>query len=172
MEGSISVESTPGDGSCFRVTLPFASIQRAEPVQETLPHMKPYWDGPKLRILFVEDDPVNAKLGMSLFKKLGHGIVLVGNGKECLAALTQEKFDLVLMDIQMPVMNGEETVREIRRMELGTAHHQQVIALTAYALRGEKERFLAEGFDGYVSKPLEINELISEMIKVVNLAGG
>jgi PAS domain S-box-containing protein len=170
MGGSISVESTPGVGSCFRVTLPFAVIRKAKPVQETRPYTKPCWDGPKLRILLVEDDPVNAKLGMSLFKKIGHEIVTVGNGKECLAALEQEQFDLVLMDIQMPVMNGEETVREIRRMEVGTTHHQQVIALTAYALRGEKERFLSEGFDGYVSKPLEIKELISEMKKVVDMA--
>ena len=69
----------------------------------------------------------------------------------------------------MPVMNGEEAIIEIRRKEQGTPHHQPVIALTAYALRGDKERFLAEGFDGYISKPLELFEVIDEIKRVVVL---
>ena len=75
------------------------------------------------------------------------------------------------MDVQMPRMSGEEALLEIRRKEKSTGGHQKVIALTAYALRGEKERFLAEGFDGYISKPLDIKELISELSRVVGLAG-
>jgi PAS domain S-box-containing protein len=167
MGGSISVESTPGKGSCFRFTLPFAFITRADAVQEALSYAVPRWVGPQLRVLFVEDDPVNVQLGLSLFKKLGHEVVSAGNGRECLAALEHGRFDLVLMDIQMPDMNGEEALYEIRRKELGTTLHQPVIALTAYALRGEKERFLAQGFDGYVSKPLDLSELISEMKRIV-----
>jgi CheY-like chemotaxis protein len=73
------------------------------------------------------------------------------------------------MDINMPVMNGEEAIIEIRRKEQGTPRHQPVIALTAYALRGDKERFLAEGFDGYISKPLELLEVIDEIKRVVVL---
>jgi CheY-like chemotaxis protein len=75
------------------------------------------------------------------------------------------------MDIQMPVMNGEETMQEIRRREQGTFIHLPVIALTAYSLRGEKVRFLEDGFDGYLSKPLAINDLVSEMNRVICNAG-
>jgi len=170
MGGSISVESTPEMGSCFRVTLPFTFNQKESTEQESPPYSPPRWDGPKLRILFVEDDPINVKLGSSLLMKLGHEVKSVGNGQECLESLKQEKYDLVLMDIQMPVMNGEEAIREIRTQELITNVHLPVISLTAYALRGEKDRFLAEGFDGYVSKPLEVDELMSEMKRALGLA--
>jgi len=95
----------------------------------------------------------------------------VNNGNECLSALANGRFDLVLMDIQMPVMNGEEALRELRRKEQDSVRHQQVIALTAYALKGERERFIEVGFDGYVSKPLDIYELITEMKRVSGTAG-
>jgi CheY-like chemotaxis protein len=83
--------------------------------------------------------------------------------------MDQGTFDIVLMDIQMPVMNGEEALREIRRREQDTSTHQPVIALTAYSMRGDAERFLEEGFDGYVSKPLTTKMLISEMKRVVGM---
>ena len=95
--------------------------------------------------------------------------MFVENGKDCLATLEQQSFDLVLMDIQMPVMSGNEALKMIRARELGTTNHLPVIALTAYSLRGDEERFLSEGFDGYVSKPLEIAALIDEMKRVLNL---
>jgi CheY-like chemotaxis protein len=79
-------------------------------------------------------------------------------------------FDLVLMDIQIPIMNGEEALKEIRLQEQGTSRHQPVIALTSYSMRGDKERFLQEGFDGYVSKPFDIMELICEMMRVIGIA--
>lgn len=122
-----------------------------------------------MRILLVEDHSINVKVGVALLGVQGHEVVVAGNGMECLSALEREKFDLVLMDINMPVMNGEEAIIEIRRKEQNTPHHQPVIALTAYALRGDKERFLAEGFDGYISKPLELFEVIDEIKRVVVL---
>jgi CheY-like chemotaxis protein len=166
MEGSISVESTPGIGSCFKVILPFLIAGEAGKPQEPVKSSTDAWDGPPLRILFAEDNTINITFGTALLKKLGHDVVSVVNGKECLNTLEHDAFDLVLLDIQMPVMNGEDALREIRRKELGTALHLPVIALTAYSLRGEKERFLQEGFDGYVSKPLDICELINEMKRV------
>ena len=169
MEGYLSVESTLGVGSCFRVTLPLACVQQAERAAVTPEKTQFSWDGPALRILFAEDNEINIIFGTSLLKKLGHEVVVARNGSDCLAALEDGTFDLVLMDIQMPVMNGDEALREIRRKELGFALHQPVIAQTAYALRGEKKRFLEEGFDGYVSKPLDIKELFSEMIRVVDV---
>ena len=98
----------------------------------------------------------------------GHEIMTAENGEECLEALDRVQFDLILLDIQMPVMNGREALRAIRTKEEGTSSHQRVIALTAHALHGEKEKFLAEGFDGYLSKPMEQAELINEMKRVMN----
>lgn len=166
--GTISVESTPGAGSCFTVTLPFA-IGSETAISLMVPD-KPMisWEGPPLRILFVEDDPINITFGTSLLRKLGHEFIAVENGRECLAALEQQgRFDLVLMDINMPFINGEEALCEIRKRELDSSLHQSVIALTAYSMRENKEQFLQAGFDGYVSKPLTASELIVEMKRVL-----
>jgi CheY-like chemotaxis protein len=170
MGGSLSVESVQGIGSSFSVTLPFKTSKNSTAVSTSDNNIEGIWEGPPLKVLFVEDNPVNMMFGLSLLKKLGHVVVSKENGRECLSALAVDTFDLVLMDIQMPLMNGEEALREIRRMEQETGFHQPVIALTAYALRGEKERFLAAGFDGFVSKPLVINELVHEMELAMGLA--
>ena len=167
MGGNIAVESTQGAGSCFTVTLPFNFTHRAEPVLQTHITTVSNCNGQSLRILFVEDNTISIDFGRSLLKKLGHEVTAVENGKECIVALEQGKFDLVLMDINMPVMNGEDALREIRRKEQGTTSHLPVIALTAYSMRGDRERFIEEGFDGYVSKPLTVNELVDEMGRVM-----
>jgi signal transduction histidine kinase len=167
MDGSIAVTSTPGIGSCFTVSLPFAVIRLADTTVEVHKEIPFHWDGPAVRVLLVEDNPVNVTYEAALLRKLGHDVQVAENGRECLTALEQGSFDLVLMDIQMPVMNGETALHEIRTQEAGTARHLPVIALTAYALRGEKERFREEGFDGYVSKPMVIEELLSEMRRVL-----
>ena len=167
MNGNISVESTPGAGSCFELTLPFQIVHRDAADERPSPQAIATWNAPPLRILLVEDNLINITFEISLLSRvLGHEVLTAENGKECLEKLAQGAFDFILMDIQMPVMNGIDALREIRRIEQGTAVHQPVIALTAYALRNEKERFLQQGFDGYVSKPLDINELISEMKRV------
>ena len=119
--------------------------------------------------LLVDDNRVNLKFGTVLLGKHGHRVVTAENGMESLEALGQEEFDLVLMDIQMPVMNGEEALRAIRAKEECTSFHQKIIAVTAHALRNEKELFLGEGFDGYLSKPMGQAELINEMKRVMNL---
>ena len=171
MGGDISVESSQGIGSRFILTIPFVIpiVQQTTDIME-YPTM-PAWEGPSLRILLVEDNPVNLLFGTVLLgKKHGHEVITAENGRESLEALNKGEFDLVLMDIDMPVMNGEEALREIRAKEEGTSSHQKVIALTAYALRDEKKRFLSEGFDGYLSKPLEQKELVAEMKRVMNLA--
>lgn len=167
MEGCISVESTPGVGSCFSVTLPFLVPRRDVMENATNDETTVNWDGAPMRILFVEDKPINIIFGTTLLRKLGHDVELAENGLECLVALKNGQFDLVLMDIQMPVMNGVDALQEIRSYEQGTAFHQPVIALTAYSRRWEKERLLQEGFDGYLSKPFKASELISEMKRVM-----
>ena len=167
MGGNIFVESTLDVGSCFTVVIPFTVTAKEDLTCEPVDKMTVRWDGPPLRILIAEDNPINTMFGVSLLKKLGHEVVAVENGRECLSELEKSPFDLVLMDIQMPVMNGDEALYEIRRREQGGSLHLPVIALTAYALRGEKERFLDEGFDGYVSKPLVIEELVEQMTLVM-----
>jgi CheY-like chemotaxis protein len=166
MGGGISVKSTKGVGSSFTLSLPFACSGVDEAMFET-PDVIPSWEGTPLRILFAEDNPINSVFGVSLLEKLGHEVVAVENGRDCLAVLEQGPFDLVLMDVQMPFMTGEEALFEIRKKEQRSGCHQAVIALTAYALREEKERFLQEGFDGYISKPLAINELAREIKRVL-----
>lgn len=167
MGGSISVTSCQGGGSCFYLTLPFSYTRDDDSDVPSDLSSARSWDGPSLRVLFAEDDEINIKFGTSLLRKLGFHVTAVVNGRECLAALQESSFDLVLMDIKMPLMGGEDAVREIRSNELVTGSHQPVIALTAYSLRGDKERFLALGFDGYLSKPIETKELISEIKRVV-----
>ncbi|MEI6209205.1 MAG: ATP-binding protein [Desulfuromonadales bacterium] len=165
--GGITVESSPDNGSCFTVTLPFTVGRDAATFEVITSKTTVVWDGPPLRILFVEDDKVSITFGSALLKKLGFDCTVAENGRECLTALESDSFDLVLMDIRMPVMNGEETLREIRTHEQGTTTHQPVIALTAHSMRGEKESFLAQGFDGYLSKPLITRELVGEIKRVV-----
>ena len=167
MGGNISVESTLGEGSCFTVNLPFPIGKGTSTDHENKIIISARWDGPSLRILLVEDDEINNTFGTSLLERLGLDVTSVMNGRECLATLERKTFDLVLMDISMPIMNGEEALKSIRLKEQETHLHQPVIALTAYSLRGDKERFLKEGFDGYISKPLEAKELVCEMKRVV-----
>jgi len=121
--------------------------------------------------LYVEDDPINIVFGKSLFSKIGHDITVAENGIECLEKMKRNKYDLVLMDIQMPIMSGIEAISEIRKMENNSGFHQPVIALTAFSMRGDKEHYLEDGFDGYVSKPLSIKELISEISRVMDKYG-
>lgn len=133
MGGSISIESTLGVGSCFTVNLPLLIGKGASISQESSIIAVVHWDGPPLRILLAEDDEINVKFGTSLLKKLGLDVIAVMNGRECLATLEQGIFDLVLMDIHMPVMNGEEALKEIRSKEQESSLHLPVIAQTAYS---------------------------------------
>jgi two-component system, sensor histidine kinase and response regulator len=112
-----------------------------------------------LHILLAEDNHVNQKLAMRLLEKRGHQVVLAGNGKEALAALAQRSFDLVLMDVQMPDMDGIEATIAIREQEKLTGLHQQVIAMTAMVMKGDREQCMAAGMDGYISKPIDAKEL-------------
>ena len=107
-----------------------------------------------LRVLLAEDNAVNRKVVTRLLEKRGHQVLVTTNGKEAVAALEKETFDLVLMDVQMPEMDGFEATRRIRLSEEGTAFHQRIIALTAHAMSGDRARCLEAGMDGYLTKPL------------------
>ncbi len=112
-----------------------------------------------MRVLLVEDNIVNQRLAVRLLEKRGHHATLTGNGVEALEALDKAEFDAVLMDIQMPRMGGLETTAEIRRRENGTPRHLPIIAMTAHAMKGDRETCLAAGMDAYLSKPILAEEL-------------
>jgi PAS domain S-box-containing protein len=117
-----------------------------------------------LRILLAEDNAVNQMLAVRLLEKRGHSVTVAGNGKEALAALERQSFDLVLMDVQMPEMDGFEATAAIREKEKTSGNHLPVIAMTAHAMVGDKERCLAAGMDDYISKPIRPEEL-SELLE-------
>jgi two-component system, sensor histidine kinase and response regulator len=114
-----------------------------------------------LNVLLAEDNLVNQKLAARLLEKQGHKVTLASNGKEALALLDEQVFDLVLMDVQMPELDGFETTAAIREREQLTGKHQVVVAMTAHAMKGDRERCLDAGMDGYVSKPIHARELLA-----------
>ncbi len=120
-------------------------------------------DCPRLRILLAEDNLVNQRVAVRLLENQGHTVVLARDGKEALAALKLQQIDLVLMDVQMPVMDGFEATALIRGQEQGTGRHLPVIALTAHAMKGDRERCLAAGMDGYLAKPIHAEDLRREI---------
>jgi PAS domain S-box-containing protein len=113
------------------------------------------------RILLAEDNPVNQRLALKLLEKHGHTVTVANNGREALDTLERETFDLVLMDLQMPVLSGLEAAALIREKEKTTGEHLRIIALTANAMSGDREKCLAAGMDGYLSKPIRVNELMA-----------
>jgi two-component system sensor histidine kinase/response regulator len=122
---------------------------------------------PNLRILVVEDNLVNRLLAIRLLEKHGHTTGFACNGREALAALAQQRFDLVLMDVQMPEMDGLEATRAIRAQEQHSGGHLPVIAMTAHAMHGDRELCLAAGMDAYVSKPIAVHELLGAIDQVL-----
>jgi CheY-like chemotaxis protein len=116
-----------------------------------------------LRILLAEDNHVNQILAVRLLEKRGHHVVVAGDGREALEKLKTADFDLVLMDVQMPVMGGFEATAAVREMEKGTGKHIPIVALTAHAVKGDRERCLAAGMDGYVGKPIHPEELFEQI---------
>ncbi len=119
-----------------------------------------------LRILLAEDNDINQIMIVSLLKKWGHQMVVANNGLEALEALQRQSFDVVLMDVQMPEMDGLKATAVIREREKTSGHHLPIIAITAHALKGDRERCLAAGMDGYVSKPINTAELLAALESV------
>jgi CheY-like chemotaxis protein len=125
-----------------------------------------------LRVLLVEDNLVNQKLGRRLLEKQGHTVVVAGNGREGLEELEKQPFDLVLMDVQMPELDGLEATRLLRSREQGTGRHVIVLAMTACAMTGDREKCLQAGMDGYLSKPIQPQELSGAIEQVVQVLNG
>jgi CheY-like chemotaxis protein/HPt (histidine-containing phosphotransfer) domain-containing protein len=123
-----------------------------------------------LRILVAEDNVVNQRLAVRLIEKQGHTAVVASNGRQAIAAVEEDRFDAVLMDVQMPEVNGLEATAAIREMEASNGRRTPIIALTAHAIKGDRERCLAAGMDDYVSKPIRAGELFRVLQRVVGRA--
>ena len=121
------------------------------------------------RILIAEDNLVNQRVAIYMLEKQGHQVTGVMNGEEALAALEKENFELILMDVQMPKMDGFQTTRLIRAREMQTGLHLPIIAMTAHAMKEDREKCLAVGMDDYIAKPLNVKHLSETVSRVMSL---
>jgi CheY-like chemotaxis protein len=127
----------------------------------------------ELRVLLAEDTPINQNVAKAMLATFGHTVAIANNGVEALSALDEEEFDVILMDVQMPEMDGVEATRIIRERERETGEHIPIIAMTAHAMKGDRERFEAAGMDGFVPKPVTPKEMFDamEMVAAGDYAG-
>jgi CheY-like chemotaxis protein len=125
----------------------------------------------RLRVLLAEDSLVNQKLAVGLLEKQGYMVKVANDGKEAIAALESQEFDVVLMDVEMPMMDGFEATAVIRVKEKQTGRHIPIIAMTAHALKGDRERCLDSGMDDYVAKPIRSQELYEKLAAILDTSG-
>ena len=167
MGGEISVRSVPGVGSVFTFTLPFNPSSSTRSTtdsngQESLENSA-VSESAVLNILLAEDNKVNQKLAVHLLKAAGHSVKTASDGLEAIELYEKENIDLILMDIQMPKLDGTEATKQIRAAEQNTDHHVPIIALTAHAMKGDREKYIECGMDGYVTKPIDRAKLMKEI---------
>lgn len=139
-----------------------ATIPETAPASEGLPIPRHIW-----RVLVVEDVPSQQKLLVTFFKKAGHAVAAADCGSAAIELVRQRPFDVVLMDVQMPGMNGLDAMRAIREAEEGSDRHVAIVAVTAHALAGDAEQCLAAGADAYLRKPIRLSELMELLNQLV-----
>ncbi len=167
MDGVIWAESRQNRGSTFFLDLPLdvdaAMATSAAATRPTPGVPLAGWPGPPVRVLLVDDQSGNLLFARRVLEAAGHAVVEARDGRQAVAAWAAGGIQLILMDIQMPRMNGIEATRSIRDQERASGGHIPIIALTAYALPEERQAILSQGIDGYVAKPVEVGELHAEM---------
>lgn len=168
MGGHIWVESEPGIGSRFHFTVRLAMSRASATHDEASPSINTHATRARgLRILLADDNPVNQTLARRMLEKAGHSVVVVGDGQEAVNAFAKEQFDTVLMDIQMPEMDGLAATAAIRDNQKGRGISVPIAAMTAHAMTGDRERCLAAGMDGYLAKPFKpeaLHRLLDELV--------
>ncbi|WP_242852177.1 ATP-binding protein [Clostridium carboxidivorans] len=167
MNGKIEVKSRKDVGTLFSFNLFLQKCGKSTIINIDDRKDKVKRINKKLNILIVEDDKASQIVMYNLFKKYGHICDIANNGQEALNVLKTKQYDLILMDIQMPIMDGVQATKFIRKSEEGNDKHIPIIALTAYALKGDKEHFLGLGMDEYISKPFNVEELLQTVYKIV-----
>ncbi|MFS8808852.1 response regulator, partial [Synechococcus sp. R6-10] len=160
--GKIGVFSQPNLGSCFWFEVPLPIVQesateRVDAQQDN--SSRSAYELKGVRVLLVEDNPVNQKVAIRMLQKLGCAVDVAENGQQALERLACASYDIVLMDMQMPVMDGLTATRLLRQREQQTGNHQIVIALTANAMQSDREVCFEAGMDDYLSKPLTLDAL-------------
>ena len=160
MGGEVAIESTLGRGTTVYISLPFQLPRDGEAVQASFSEDYVFRKEGTRRILFVEDDAVSLLSGKRMLEKAGYTVATAVDGKRALTLLAEQAFDLILMDVQMPVMDGVEATKAIRAStSLGPKAKIPIVAMTAYAMTGDRETFLAAGMDDYVAKPVDVRAL-------------
>jgi signal transduction histidine kinase/AmiR/NasT family two-component response regulator len=158
MGGRIWVESHVGRGSSFHFVVHLRADQRSageqKPTEEILKR-----SARPVRVLLAEDNEINQKVALEFLQMRGHQVRIANNGKDVLDALTDERFDIILMDVQMPLMDGFQATAAIREKERATGNHLPIVAMTGYAMKGDRQRCLDAGMDGYICKPIRSQEL-------------
>ena len=165
MEGDLWVDSAVGSGSTFHLRLPFAvgaSAVETEGAQAIHTRSASGEDKPR-HILLVEDSETSRTLFVEMLKLHGHRVDVAGNGAEAVEKCRRCRYDMILMDLQMPVMDGIEALERIRALEREKGEHVPVVALTAHAMKNYRIDILKKGFDGYVTKPTTAKTLFNEI---------
>jgi CheY-like chemotaxis protein/HPt (histidine-containing phosphotransfer) domain-containing protein len=166
------VDSVLNKGSTFHLVVGFGMSEAPRPLETTLIPRVPALPAttvlPPLRILLVEDNRINQRTVRRLLEKRGHTVVVAENGEIALQCLDRESFDLALMDVHMPVLDGYAATSAIRGREHSTGRHLPIVAMTANAMKGDEDRCLAAGMDGYVSKPIQVHELLTVIARVIS----
>jgi PAS domain S-box-containing protein len=172
MDGDITATSQPGLGACFIATIPVHKVMNLPEPAPQLPQdsVEGASQENALSMLLVEDHDINRKLAEIMLQRMGYRYATANNGLQALEKLSKDRFDVILMDVMMPEMDGITAVRLLREREAQTGNRSVVLMVTAHAMTGDRERFMAAGADGYVSKPMSQASLQKEINRALRMA--